>query len=243
MTSDTPCICECSIYWSNLVVSVALLLHMPPSFIDSFSHSFIQSLNRSSVRYHSCIQSVSQLLSHSFFHSVVLSFSQSLSQSVCHSCIHSFIHSLTHPPIYPSIHPSIHPFGACSCLLQSVELLHFLTATGLYFVMTCRQKRILSDIIADSNRHVRLRYCSDSAGPRELELPMSLDIEEALHLIKHACTLGSSGAAHAPVCNTANILLISYTSKRHWTCLGMQALYQSLQVKLMSLYAIQHIYM
>ena len=94
---------------------------------------------------------------------------------------------------------------------QSVQQPFSLTAFGLPFMMTCRRKPRLSDIIADSNRHVRLRYCSGSAGPRELELPMSLSIEDALHLIKHSSSASeSSGAAHVSVCNTTHLLVTSF---------------------------------
>ena len=62
----------------------------------------------------------------------------------------------------------------------------------------CRHKRVLSDIIADSGRPIRLRYCN--AGPasaREEELPCVLDIQQAVELIQEAAGAAqASGALH-----------------------------------------------
>ena len=49
----------------------------------------------------------------------------------------------------------------------------------------CRHERILSDVVADHGRSVRMRYCSNDAyAEREEDWLQSLDMHEALSLIR-----------------------------------------------------------
>lgn len=71
----------------------------------------------------------------------------------------------------------------------------------------CRRERILSDIVADEGRPVRLRYCSTSEAPaREEELPAQLDINKAVAIIKAVHAAQHTGA-HPAFCWSASASL------------------------------------
>ena len=57
-----------------------------------------------------------------------------------------------------------------------------------------RSKQSLSDIVADLGRPVTLRYCSNSNNPiREEQLPLQLDLDEAVANIKAVQAAQHSG--------------------------------------------------
>lgn len=61
-------------------------------------------------------------------------------------------------------------------------------------VIICRQERILSDIIVDQGRPVRMRYCRDSNYlVREEEVPAELDISEAIRILSTMHTAQHAG--------------------------------------------------
>ena len=64
-----------------------------------------------------------------------------------------------------------------------------LTCPALY-----RPERMLSDIVGDAGRAVRLRYCSSGHHAiREEALPVCLDMEEALTLLNAKCAAQHPG--------------------------------------------------
>lgn len=77
-----------------------------------------------------------------------------------------------------------------AALVQFAYLKCFFTRTILTFFQglyqMCRHDRILSGIVADCGRPVRMRYCSNAAYPdREEDLPQCLDMQKALTLIRN----------------------------------------------------------
>ena len=98
----------------------------------------------------------------------------------------------------------------------------------------CRHERILSDVVADHGRPVRMRYCSNDAyAEREEDLHQSLDMHEALILIKgtraqqHAGRISSnvgrlecsSGCSGLPACGNHLIDNVAHNSGIGYTCL------------------------
>lgn len=74
-------------------------------------------------------------------------------------------------------------------------------------VNICRHERILSDIVADQGRPVRMRYCSDGDYPaKEEELTAELNISQAINILTgihstahryvELCCTGLTGDVH-----------------------------------------------